>query len=126
MKRFRLAFISANIIGVLAYVFLVQSCSKDTTKIPQQTICDSLGILTYSTDIKAILDQNCTSCHRPILHENNVDLSTYPDTKTAIEKYDIVCNIKFESGCVGMPNTGKMPDTLIQKIECWIKSGYPN
>lgn len=125
MKNFKIAFISANISLIFVGVFLVQSCSKDTTKAPQQTTCN-LPLLTYTNDIKAIFDNNCTSCHGSIRHENNVDLSNYGNTKSAIEKYDIICSMKFEPGCVGMPTTGKIEDSIIHKVECWINSNSPN
>ncbi len=98
-------------------VFLVK-CSKD--KAPNNT-CTSSSV-TYTATIKPIMDDNCATsgCHDASTKQSGYDFSTYAGTKAGITKG--LCCIK-EDGCVLMPPSGKLADSLITVISSWSAGG---
>jgi hypothetical protein len=60
---------------------IVASCGGSSPTSPSSTAITVTGTgattLTYTTDVKPILDANCIGCHRPSQRDGGVDLSTY-------------------------------------------------
>lgn len=102
------------------------ACIKETARLPvtvPKSFCDSLDVK-YSADIIDIMQLNCaiSGCHdgsggAPL------DLNIYADLKTYVD------NGMLQSRVIDlkdMPPSGPLPDSLIQKLKCWVDAGAPN
>lgn len=108
--------------GVILYLG-IQACTKDTTT----TSYSCTGITpTYTTDIKPIYDSYRASsgCHGSN-GAAGIKLNTYSNCMSANDSR-ILGSIEHTSGYNAMPQgSGKLSDTQIQKIYCWIQNGKP-
>jgi hypothetical protein len=118
------------IVAVVTVVFFaIASCSKDKAAKPTDSVvvCDSIGY-TYALHVKPILDNNCSiaGCHGSVGYQDNVQLHDYATSKSAFETSDVICTVKWETGCSQMPSGGsRLEDSLITVLECWKNNGYP-
>ena len=104
-------------------VVLLNQCSKDKAAAPNP--CELNNVITYTNDIKPLLDANCATsgCHDAVTHQSGYDYSNYA---SAAEWMDpAICKINATCGSL-MPPTGKMADSLICRIEKWKEQNYPN
>ena len=102
---------------------LVMSCeynSIEEIEDKKNFTCDTDN-MSYTEDIKPILESNCVSCHNLRLASGNVRLDNYQ--VVASEAETIVLAVKQEGGAVSMPPTGKLPACDILKIEAWFNQG---
>ena len=117
MKKY---FISLIFISVLAATFF--SCDK------YQKGYDCTGQTpTYNYDIKPIYDANCaiSGCHNSQYHSSGIDLSTYSGAASA-NNDAILGSVEHDAGYSAMPkNAGKLTDTQIKKIYCWMQNNKP-
>ena len=74
--------------------------------------------ITYSTNVKPIIDSSCIQCHGS--GGNFPNLTTYSgvSSNAAIVKNAVV------SG--RMPQGGSLTQEQIKAIECWVDAGAPN
>ena len=82
---------------------------------------------TYNNDIKAIYDANCATsgCHNASHHAAGIDLSSYSAAASA-NNDDILGSVEHKSGYSAMPQgAGKLSDTQIKKIYCWMQNSKP-
>ncbi len=82
---------------------------------------------TYNNDIKAIYDANCATsgCHDPYSQAAGIDLSSY-QTSIAANNDRILGCVEHSSGFSAMPkNAGKLTDTQIKKLYCWMQNSKP-
>jgi hypothetical protein len=86
--------------------------------------CD-VSAVTYSLDVRPILDQNCGSCHGPIAPQAGLDLSTYDKVKANVTKIRDRINRPISDPLV-MPQGGPMPQCNIDKVTAWIDAGALN
>lgn len=105
------------------------SCLKEigpmqrTQPVTTPSFCDSLNVK-YSTDIGPIMQTNCalSGCHDASMSAPG-NFNNYTDVQT------IALNGKLWNriNTVGdMPPAGKLPNSELQKIDCWIQKGAPN
>jgi hypothetical protein len=90
------------------------------------TGCDTTKAITYTADIKTILDGNCGTsiCHNGANASNNfVDLNTYSGAKDAATR--IVSAITWDGTASNMPKNSpsKINDCYIAKIKKWVNTG---
>lgn len=116
----------------LSLLLGVASCGKDNTNADYTANADCSAIVsadnTYNNSIKAIIDANCATagCHNAFTATEGIDMSDYAKTKNVFENKPALCSIHHGSGCEPMPdNLPKLSDAIINKIDCWVKSGYP-
>jgi len=102
---------------------ILLSCKKEngsseslTTPVNKNT-CDTIS---YKNTIEPIFSTYCKSCHNSNYKAAEIDLSNYESIKFMAEQSLFV--IKDGS----MPPSGKLSETMIQQIECWIKQGKLN
>lgn len=116
-----------SIIGATAII----ACK--TTKIAENTKVDSekVGVplncngtnFSFSTDIKPIMDQYCTSCHGEE-GADGLNFNNKSDVVKAANKGELLGTIKWHGGYPQMPPNGDQLDkATIDKIECWIYNG---
>ena len=113
-------FLSLVVISIVSSVFF--SCDK------YQKGYDCTGnIPTYNYDIKPIYDANCATagCHSSPYHSSGIDLSTYSGAASA-NNDAILGSVEHDAGYSAMPkNAGKLTDTQIKKIYCWMQNNKP-
>ncbi len=85
--------------------------------------CDTLN-MTYSINIKLIVDNNCTSCHSGNAAAGNVLLDTYDNVKKYADDGSLLGSIQHNNGYSPMPkNLNKLDDCTINKVSAWINQG---
>ena len=107
---------------VICLFFSIVSCSTtviDKVIPPPETI-------NYETNIKSIVDENCTmTCHSPSTQlDAGLDLSTYTTFRLATETRGVVSRIKNVSAPMPPQPNDRLTDTDIALIEKWIADGY--
>lgn len=89
----------------------------DTTPIPE--------VVTYSNNVKPIIDNNCISCHsNPPINGAPISLITYNDVKNAVENNGLISRISSNDLGFVMPFGGpRLPQNLIDIIIEWEEDG---
>jgi len=109
------------VFALIATALSWQSCKKDDPKsdcnIPNAN-------LSYTLNIKSIIDQQCISCH---LTGSGVagavgDYSTYEGIKTYLDNDKVLDRVVVRKD---MPQGGGMSQGQRDSINCWIDAGYP-
>ncbi|MEL1241293.1 cytochrome c [Flavobacterium flavipallidum] len=77
--------------------------------------------VTYTTDVKPIITNNCVSCH--FSGGESPALTTYTQVKNATSGGSLLCSIQAQ-GCKVMPRSGKMSQINIDLILLWKTQGY--
>ena len=102
---------------------LLYSCSKSSNNTPAPTSC-TLSV-SFSTNIKKILDINCTSCHAPG-SGNSLALAKWVYDGTYASAFGNRTNINTQVSSGLMPQTGPLPQLVRDSIACWVNKGGPN
>lgn len=113
--------ITSAIFGIL----IIASCTNDSTD-------DLIGNpdlenLSYTEDIKSIININCISCHsNPPVSGVPMPLTTYEDVKSAVESRGLIDRISRSQGTTGMMPSGgtRLPQPTIDKISAWASQGF--
>jgi len=80
--------------------------------------------ITYSKDVKSIIDANCISCHASGRSAAFRPLTTYAQVKAAVENSGLLNRIQLQSGQQGlMPQGGRMSQANIDLIVKWNTDG---
>jgi hypothetical protein len=111
-----------KLLARLSICMLLFSCTKDKVAgtIVDPNCTDSLS---FSTDVWPIIEQNCTSCHDV---GNTTGYTLTNHTNISSNAAAIVGSMKG-SGFQLMPQGGDaLPDSVIQKVQCWISQGKLN
>lgn len=102
------------------------SCSNDSTS----DLIDSTPIdedVTYTANIKSIIDNNCISCHGTIPTVGvPMSLTTYENVREAVLNRGLIDRISLENGTSGlMPEGGpRLPQNTIDLIIQWQTDGF--
>lgn len=114
---------------------LVLSCSKsseDEVAPPPPppggggNTCDTVN-MTYTADVKPLLQSNCYGCHGNGQTSGGVTLDTYAGVKTVVDNNKLMGVVTHASGFPAMPKGGaKLSDCNINKIKSWIGRGAQN
>jgi uncharacterized membrane protein len=82
--------------------------------------------ITYTANVKSIIDGNCTSCHAPGGAASFRPLTSYAEVKDAIQNTNLLDRIQKQNGEPGlMPQSGRMPQDKINTIVAWNAQGLP-
>lgn len=91
-----------------------------------EEVC-KIDIVSYSQDIRPILDNGCIGCHNGNNPSGEIILEDYLGVKTAAESGRLLGAISWEAGYVNMPLGGsKRSECSIRMIESWITQGLKN
>lgn len=97
---------------------LLFSCSKDKVT-PPDTQCNTT--ISYTNDVLPIIQAKCIGCHAQGNASGGYNFSSY--ASIAANANAILGSLKA-SGYQLMPIGGPaLPDSVIQKIDCWIDQG---
>jgi uncharacterized membrane protein len=81
-------------------------------------------IITYSKNVKSIIDANCISCHQSGRSAAFRPLTTFAEVKVAVENAGLLNRIQLQNGQQGiMPQGGRMSQTNIDLIVKWNTDG---
>lgn len=85
---------------------------------------DPTTAVTYSKNVKPIIDANCVSCHSSGGSASFRPLTTFAQVKAAIENAGLLGRIQLQSGQQGlMPQGGRMAQANIDLIVKWNTDG---
>lgn len=107
------------------------SCSDSDTYEDVTTPPDTPGTgtppattISYTKNVKSIIDGNCVSCHSSGRSAAFRPLTTYAEVKAAVESAGLLNRIQLQSGQQGlMPQGGRMSQTNIDLIVKWNTDG---
>jgi len=109
-------------------IFFLTACDKDEPEESMtSTTCDSEE-MTYTNDIKEILDRSCATagCHDDNAIVTIGSLSTYVNAAAFAAFGRILGAINQEDNFVAMPiGADKLSDCDIAKITNWVNNGLP-
>jgi len=78
----------------------------------------------YTEHIKPVIDANCIECHSPAGVSSFRPLTNYAEVKAAVQETNLLDRIQRQNGEEGqMPQTGRMPQNLINLILQWNEQG---
>ncbi len=111
-----------KLLFILIFSLGIYSCTNDNQEeFYDSELCDTSNI-TFSAEIKPILDRNCKTCHLAG-SSNGITLVTYSDVKKYVDNGRLMGAIKHQAGYSAMPQGGKLDDCTISKLDAWIKTG---
>lgn len=119
---------------ILAAALTLTSCSDSDTykdiETPPVTDNPTPGpetpttAISYSKNVKAIIDANCVGCHQSGRSAGFKPLTTYAEVKTATEGAGLLNRIQLQNGQQGiMPQAGRMSQANIDLIVKWNTDG---
>jgi uncharacterized membrane protein len=80
--------------------------------------------ISYTKNVKSIIDGNCVSCHSSGRSAAFRPLTTYAEVKAAVESAGLLNRIQLQSGQQGlMPQGGRMSQANIDLIVKWNTDG---
>lgn len=88
--------------------------------------CDTTGVISFSTDIKPILNNSCgigNSCHGSN-NTSGIPLHTYDGVILMVDNGKFLSSVNWDGNASLMPqNSDKIADCSIAKISKWIEEG---
>ena len=112
-------------LSILSLILLILlSCTHTSEEdLIEQTI--PVTNITYSTDIKPIIDNNCIMCHNnPPVNGAPMSLLTYSAVKEAVENRNLINRVSSNDLGFLMPLGGpRLPQNLIDLITQWESDG---
>ncbi|SHG87176.1 hypothetical protein [Flavobacterium defluvii] len=80
------------------------------------------GPVTYTANVKSIIDANCAACHNS--EAEIIPLETYAQVKSAVLNTNLLDRIQRQNGTPGqMPKAGRMSQDKINTILQWSTDG---
>lgn len=104
-------------------VLFLNGCSKSNNTASTPTSC-TLSV-SFSTNIKKILDVNCNACHAPG-SGNGLALLKWTYDGTYGNAFGNRSNINDQVSAGLMPQSGPLPQQVRDSIACWVTKGAPN
>jgi len=111
-----------RVFGLLLFLALYTSCTKDKTMPAEPVECDNE--ISFAQDVQPILMNSCatTGCHSTSSSANNMAFENYAGVFQHREL--ILKTVRHEAGVTPMPiGAGQLAASDIQKIACWISQG---
>jgi uncharacterized membrane protein len=108
-----------NFLLLLLLIFVGAGCTNEKA-IP--TPCT--GTISYSNDIKQIIDNNCVTCHSA--GNTDGDFTTYEGLKLKAESGSLKNRVVVQKNMPPAGSDSAMTSLNIQKINCWLLQGAPN
>jgi uncharacterized membrane protein len=118
-----------NVIYLMAlFLFIgISACSNDSEDDLIDQMDPDPDPITYSANVKTIIDNNCNNCHSdPTQNGAPISLVTYAQVRNSAENGALINRIQTQEGGVGaMPLGGpRLPQTLIDVVIQWQADGF--
>lgn len=86
---------------------------------------NTAGVITYTDNVKSIIDINCaTTCHTAIKPSGGIDLTTYEKVKQESLNGNLIPSIQHAKGVKPMPRRAeKLNEATIQIVVSWVADG---
>lgn len=110
--------LTALLVGAGA-LFALSGCSKGNLTTPSCNVPNA-GALTYTANVKPIVDKSCISCHGANRTAPG-DFRTYEGIKPYLSSGTFSDLVVVRQS---MPPAGSLPQTEIDSINCWIQAGF--
>lgn len=117
-----------NIFYLMALFLIIgiSACSNDSEDdlINQMQNPDPI---TYTDDVKAIIDNNCLNCHSdPPTNGAPIPLVTFDQVKNSTENGTLISRIQSQAGQSGAMPLGapRLPQSLIDIVVQWQADGF--
>lgn len=107
------------VFSLLVVALSWQACDPEDPKAPDCNIANA--DLSYTKNIKGIIDQQCISCHADS-GPGPDDYRTYEGMKPHLDKGHFLERVVIDKD---MPQGGGMSQAQRDSINCWIAAGYP-
>jgi len=98
-----------------AIIVLQNSCTKEQGK----TKCDSLNTK-FTAVIMPIIQANCATPNCHVSGFSFGDFTTYDGVKAKVDNGSFNNRVIIQKN---MPPSVPLPDSLLQKIDCWVQKG---
>ena len=128
MRKMKIGFVLTLSILIITVKLILVSCAKDKTPAPPvivEIVLDSVcpDTVFYQTEIKTLIDQNCATsgCHDAVTHTAGYDLTSYENVSANAQA--ILASMQPGAIPQQMPLGSPLPDTVIQRFDCWVKQG---
>ena len=108
---------------IVATVLVTAACSKSSNGGSGTTNCN-LNV-SFSGNVKLILDNNCSGCHNPITGTDPNARSKWGYDGTYSSAFGKRTQIGSLVGSGAMP-PGGIPTAVRDSITCWVNKGAPN
>ena len=109
---------------IVVFVISLDSCYYDKGDV-LGGVCDTTSV-TYSNQVRSIIDLNCIDCHGQA-GSANPKLDTYDEVLIQVQNGSFLGSIKHEQGYSPMPkNSSQLDQCQISKVEIWINEGAQN
>ncbi len=110
------------LLALVAAVVYLQSSDRKETKGPDCNIPNA--DLTYTLNMKGIIDQHCVSCHAPGSGVAGAvgDFRTYDGIENYLHNGDVLETVVIDKT---MPQGGGMSQAQRDSINCWLAAGHP-
>ena len=105
-------------------VMMMSSCSKSDNTTPVVAATCNLSV-SFSANIKKILDVNCNTCHAPG-SGNLPALAKWTYDGLYASAFANRVNINTQVSAGFMPQTAPLPQIVRDSISCWVSKGAPN
>jgi hypothetical protein len=107
---------------LLIFITVFSSCEKDKVggNLPYPDVICS-DTISFVNDVLPIIQNNCTGCH------NNSNGYTFTNHQNISSNYAAIIGSMQGLGYQLMPKgLPAIPDSVIQKIQCWVNQGMKN
>lgn len=101
---------------VVIFSFSSISCESNS----YQDISENEIKPTYAKNVEPIIRSTCAGCHG----SQFPSLQNYEEVKNAIVEGDLICRIDNQSCGSVMPQSGRMPQNVIDMIKLWRDQGF--
>lgn len=101
--------------------------AKNETCDPDAGGCNTENV-SYSVDIRPVIENNCLGCHRNPNPVGGFSLETYADVAAKVNSGRFYGAVAWEQGYVPMPfgASAPLPDCDLARIKAWIDAGAPD
>ncbi|WP_299212006.1 hypothetical protein [uncultured Aquimarina sp.] len=109
---------------ILCIITISISCENDSEN-DLIDVTPPVTVVTYDNNVKAIIDNNCTSCHNdPPINFAPMPLLTFDQVKEAVDNRGLLDRVSSEDTNFLMPSGGpRLPQATIDIILQWNTDG---
>lgn len=109
-----------NYLLVFGCIALLTNCTTAEIPIPDTT--PIIEKVTYEANVKAIIDNNCITCHGTVSPSAGLTLVNYSQVRNSAENGTLIARMNSSSN--PMPPNGKLVQSSLDLIDKWKEDGF--